>query len=121
MPNQYVLHYSDDAIKSPLLINPRTINKRDSSLTLYGKGVHDYGESAQEDLLHLLENFCSDISPPSPTEGQLWYDSTNKILKVCKGFQVNPLIPAINLADPTDLHYARDINGIRIPIWHTIA
>lgn len=120
MANEYVLHYSKDSLKTPLHIVPRTVDRASSSITLVGRGVQNYGDEAQENLLHLLENFCSDISPTNPTEGQLWYDAANKLIKVCAGFQVNSTIPPINIADPHDLHYRRDINGIRIPIWRTL-
>ena len=120
MSNEYIIHYSDDAIKAPLQINPRTIDRKSSSVVLFGKGAQAYGDEAQESLLHLLENFCSDISPLSPTEGQLWYDTTIKALHVCTGFTTNPLVPPINLANPNDPHYMRDVNGARIPIWSEI-
>ena len=120
MSNNYVLHYSKDDIKSPLLLQPRTINRASSSIVLTGRGVQDYGTDTQENLLHMLENFCSDISPVSPTEGQLWYNTNTKVFLVCIGFVKDPLKTIINAADPNDQSYLRDINGARIPIWKNV-
>ena len=54
-----------------------------TSLLLIGKGVPNYGERIQENLVHLLENFASNgISPVYPTIGQLWYDYSTKTLQV---------------------------------------
>jgi hypothetical protein len=120
MANEYILHYTKDALKAPLHIHPRTIDRASSSIILVGKGVQNYGDEIQESLLHILEHFCSDISPTAPTEGQLWYDSHNKIIKVCTGFLYNSSIPPNNIADPNDPHYLRDINGIRVPKWSNL-
>lgn len=60
--------------------NPNTVAFDDkassaaTTLLLFGRGVPNYGERIQENLLHLLENFASDEEPVYPIEGQLWYD-----------------------------------------------
>jgi hypothetical protein len=36
-------------------------------------------------MLHLLENFASGTAPTNPTEGQLWYDTTNSKLMLYDG------------------------------------
>jgi hypothetical protein len=46
-----------------------------TSLDLYGQGTLLYGEGVNKDLLHLLENFASPTPPPTPTVGQLWYNT----------------------------------------------
>jgi hypothetical protein len=56
-----------------------------TSLTLFGRGARSYGEGIQEDLLRLLENFASPDAPVSPTQGQLWYDSSAAKLRVFNG------------------------------------
>ena len=121
MASEFILHYSDDAVKVPLMVPPRTLDQASTSLTLLGKGAQNCGTPSQENLLHLLENFCSDISPTSPTEGQLWYDSVHKVVKVCTGFVRNPYVASVNLANPQDPSYKLDVNGIRIPVWNTVS
>lgn len=56
-----------------------------SSITLIGKNYSGYGESLNENLVHILENFSNNTSPPSPLKGQLWFDSVNNVLKVYNG------------------------------------
>jgi hypothetical protein len=56
-----------------------------TSLTLIGKNYAGYGESLNENLVRLLENFSNQTQPPGPIKGQLWYDNVDQILKVYNG------------------------------------
>lgn len=56
-----------------------------TDLTLIGKNYSGYGELFNENLVKLLENFSNGTQPSSPISGQLWWDSTNNILKVYTG------------------------------------
>jgi len=56
-----------------------------TSLVLIGKNFAGYGEFLNENFVHLLENFSSSTSPANPLEGQVWWDSTGKLLKVYSG------------------------------------
>jgi hypothetical protein len=85
MANEYIINYSSDVVKSPFVIDPRTVDTQTTSLTLFGKGAASYGEGLQENLVRLLENFCSDSAPAHPTEGQIWYDHASKYVKVYQG------------------------------------
>ena len=51
-------------------------------ITLIGKNYTGYGELIAEDLVKMLENQANTTNPTSPLEGQLWYDTTENILKV---------------------------------------
>lgn len=51
-------------------------------IQLVGKNYAGYGEIQNETFLHMLENFARGIAPPNAIPGQLWYDSTNKKIKV---------------------------------------
>ena len=67
-----------------------SIDTSATSLTLIGKNYAGYGEILNENLVHLLENFASPNSgsnpgPPNPLAGQLWWDTTNNILRVYSG------------------------------------
>lgn len=42
-------------------------------ILLYGKGVLDWGERIQENLVQVLENFDGNTAPVYPTNGQLWH------------------------------------------------
>lgn len=85
MATIYTINYSDvssdSANKQPFSISPGEINSR-TSLKLPGQGAALYGEHVAESFLHALENFCSGTPPTNATKGQLWYDSTAKLMKV---------------------------------------
>jgi hypothetical protein len=65
----------------------------DSSVTLVGKNYAGYGEFLDENFIQMLENFSSASSGGNPTNsklaapliGQLWWDSTNGLLKAYTG------------------------------------
>lgn len=48
-------------------------------LALVGKGITDYGQVVQNNLLYLAENFCSPTPPIPPMIGMLWYKSNNSL------------------------------------------
>jgi len=56
-----------------------------TDLTLIGKNYSGYGEIINENYVKLLENFSNTNQPSAPTEGQLWWDSSNDLLKVYTG------------------------------------
>lgn len=56
-----------------------------TDLTFVGKNYAGYGEIINEDLLKLLENFSNKTAPAKAILGQLWFDSSNKRLKVRAG------------------------------------
>jgi hypothetical protein len=56
-----------------------------TDLTLVGKNYSGYGQILNENFVALLENFSNSSQPSQPLSGQLWWDSTNKLLKVYTG------------------------------------
>ena len=79
----YTIDYSDSG-KSPIVVNDGTVDTS-TSLSLIGKNYTNFGEVLNENQLHLLENFASGSAPSNPTEGQLWYDTTNNRLMLYDG------------------------------------
>jgi len=61
-----------------------TINSA-SSMTLVGKNYAGYGLFLDDNFIHLLENSSNSTAPPAPLTGQLWWDTTNTLLKVYDG------------------------------------
>ena len=53
-----------------------------TNLTLVGKNYAGYGEFLNENFVKLLENFSNSTAPSTPLLGQLWWDSSNNVLKV---------------------------------------
>lgn len=62
-----------------------TADLTSTSLALVGRNFAGYGEYLNENMIHMLENFASVSQPNSPLEGQLWYDSSSKLLKIFDG------------------------------------
>lgn len=56
-----------------------------TSLTLIGKNFAGYGQFLNENFVKLLENFANNSAPVNPLQGQIWWDSTNKLMKVYNG------------------------------------
>lgn len=69
-----------DQTKQPITINPYANDRQSTSLSLHGTGSEVWGQSVNQALLQLLENFSSPNEPENPVEGQLWFDSLNKKL-----------------------------------------
>lgn len=76
----YTVDYSESG-KTPIVVNDGTI-ETSTSLKLVGKNYNRFGEYLNENLLHLLENFAATTAPDNPTEGQLWYDTSESYLKI---------------------------------------
>ena len=65
-------------------ITDGTVNTS-SSMTLVGKNYAGYGQFLDDNFIHLLENSANTTAPTAPLTGQLWWDSTNTLLKVYSG------------------------------------
>jgi len=68
-----------------------TVNTSATSLTLIGKNYAGYGIFLNENYVKLLENFSNTTAPSAAVTGQLWYDSSNSLLKVYTGTQWKPI------------------------------
>ena len=76
----YTIDYSTSS-KTAIVVNDGTIDTT-TSIGLIGKNYTRFGETLNENMLKLLENFANDSAPANPTEGQLWYDNGNSALKI---------------------------------------
>jgi hypothetical protein len=61
------------------------VNTAVASVNLIGKNKSSYGFYLNENFIKLLENFAYSIAPVSPITGQIWWDTTNSVLKVYNG------------------------------------
>ena len=67
-----------------------TIDVTTTDLTLIGKGYAGFGETLNENLVKLLENFNNTTAPTNKQQGQLWFDKTNKRINVWTGEKWKP-------------------------------
>jgi len=65
-------------------ITDGTVNTA-SSMTLIGKNYAGYGQFLDDNFIHLLENSSNTTAPSAPLTGQLWWDTTNTLLKIYAG------------------------------------
>jgi hypothetical protein len=95
----YTIYYSDPAKFSyPIVVqdNTKYNGVGTGGLTLVGRNYPGYGQVVAEDLIHMLENSASTVPPVNPIEGQLWYDSRTKKLRINDGAANNAIWKPIN-------------------------
>jgi hypothetical protein len=98
-----------------------TVNTSATSLTLIGKNYAGYGLFLNENYVKLLENFANTTEPLYARTGQLWYDSTNSVLKVYSGSLWKPISSsAAASSSPTgpvtgDLWW--DTSNAQLKVW----
>jgi hypothetical protein len=62
-----------------------TLNTTACSMALPGKNYAGYGIYLDDNFVHLLENSSNSTAPTTPLIGQLWWNSSNKIMSVWNG------------------------------------
>ena len=67
-----------------------------TNIALIGRLYRNYGELINENLVKLLENFANSSSPSTPIVGQIWYDTSDKKLKVYRSTGFVPLAVSTN-------------------------
>ena len=67
-----------------------------TNIALIGRLYRNYGELINENLVKLLENFANSSSPSTPIVGQIWYDTSDKKLKVYRDTGFVPLAISTN-------------------------
>lgn len=76
------------------------LDRNSTNLVLVGKNYTGFGEFINENFVKLLENFSNTAAPSNPLEGQLWWDSTEKKIKVYNGLSWKNLgIPYANTSE----------------------
>jgi hypothetical protein len=79
----YTINLTDGAVLTT--IADGTLNTTACTMALPGKNYAGYGIYLDENFVHLLENSSNTTAPGTPLIGQLWWDSTNKIMNVWNG------------------------------------
>jgi len=59
-----------------------TIDTTNTSLTLVGKNYPGYGLFLNQNMVRIVENFANGSSPTGPLPGQLWWDTSAKLMKI---------------------------------------
>jgi hypothetical protein len=98
----YLINKSDGSVLTT--VSDGQIDNLTTDLTLIGKNYSGFGESFNENLVKLLENFASTSRPSKPVRGQIWFDVAELKLKVYNGTAFQPVSSATIAANqPTTL------------------
>jgi len=81
----YTINLTNGSSLIPGGLTDGGVNSSATSIVLIGKNYANYGTFLNDNLVHMLENFANQASPPNPLVGQLWWDTTNNILRVWSG------------------------------------
>lgn len=80
----YDIVNSDGTTVVPALAD-MTVDTTSTSLTLIGRAYANYGQSLNNNLVALMENFSSAVMPNKPLLGQLWYNKSVGIISIYDG------------------------------------
>ena len=76
----YSITYSDG---TPLVtIADNTIDTTTTSLSLVGKNSLNFGQSIDQNLVNILQNWANLEAPSTPLPGQLWYNTSQRSLYI---------------------------------------
>jgi len=59
-----------------------TIDNTTTSLTLVGKNYPGYGTFLNQNVVRIVENFANGSAPTGPLPGQLWWDTSTKLMNI---------------------------------------
>lgn len=106
----YIIYKSDGSKLTT--VNDASLDNSTTDISFVGKNYSGYGQIVNDNFLKLLENFSNSVAPTKPLRGQLWYDSSNKSLKVYydgKGFKSLANIFIQNYEPPVSLRQRGDL------------
>lgn len=94
------------------VVNDATIDTT-TSLSLVGRNYANYGTAIATNFVRLLENAANSTAPAAPLTGQLWYNTTGKVMKVWDGsaWQVACFPSPISGADGSIINFPLAIQG----------
>lgn len=76
--------------KAGFTVLPQTKDTEKTSLVLTGRGSPNWGRDLQQNLLKMLEHFASPTPPANGVTGQLWYNTTTRVLHVFDSTATDP-------------------------------
>lgn len=87
-----------------VVLNDGIVDSSICSINLIGKNVSNFGDAQNENFVHLLENFAYYVEPKQPLQGQLWFDSVDKVFRpaVFDGRNWRPLAVCLYHTTTTD-------------------
>ena len=86
-------------------------NKSKTSLVLIGRNYSNYGQLMANNLVALLENFANSTAnePPNPLAGQLWWNTTDKRMRVYTGSEFKVISSCLSQSTAPSTTVAGDL------------
>ena len=81
----YTINLTNGTTLIPGGLSDGTIDTSHTPLVLIGKNYAGYGQFMNENFVKMLENFAYSSSPANALVGQLWWDTTNNVMRVWTG------------------------------------
>lgn len=73
---------------SPLAtVQDSSIDTTSTSIALIGRNTVNFGLPLNENFIALMQHFANTTPPPSPVQGQIWFDTVASSLKVWDGYR----------------------------------
>lgn len=82
--------------KTILYIGNSTVDTQTASIALFGQNLVNYGQLFNQNYVNLIQNFADDSAPPTPSVGQLWYDTKTLQLKLYNSILWETITPTFN-------------------------
>ena len=127
-----IKHYNGNTLVS---VSDGNLVTTAASIYFPGKGLNNYGETVLENILWTVENFSNTHPPYTPTQGQLWFDTNTRQLRLYDTSYIdapvpywgtitlsspinkNPVNPIINNWNSIDSIQITDTNGVNHQAW----
>jgi hypothetical protein len=77
----------NNADGSTLITIPDTQINTQYGITLIGRNYSGYGVFLNDNFVALMENFANSMAPVNPLTGQLWFNTTTKMMQIWQGSQ----------------------------------
>jgi len=71
------------------IVSSNSVDTTTSSVALHGRGKLSWGNAANENFVHMLENFANSTAPTNPLQGQFWFDTSAQLVNVFAGSPIS--------------------------------
>ena len=80
------------------IVIPDGALNQDFSIDLIGRNYENYGQIIAQSFVDILDNFANTNAPAKQVDGQLWFDTSTKVLRVYNATEGQwvPLLPIIS-------------------------
>lgn len=116
----YIVYKNTNTVLTTIEVGE--VDNATTDLYLIGKNVNNYGEYINNNFVKLLTHFAGTTPPIGSQEGQVWYDSSEKRLKLFNGSQFTAVVGATvgstaTLVAPDSGDLLFDVTTDQLKVW----